>query len=116
MGKSETHGRGEALSGAGGLRDTGPARLRKLLQRKRFASLSCGFDKKEIMIGGDFPARLPRCDRGVRLVDVLRQVGHRRPDVKNMLHTAKLRILRIMVNTQIVKCDPQAVYLELPQP
>ncbi|UWR39225.1 hypothetical protein K3762_10150 [Sulfitobacter sp. W074] len=88
----------------------------QLLKRERPTPLFGGLDQIEVMVSWDLSSSLPGSNSRVRLTDILGQVCHRRPDVKNFIHAAKLCILRIAVNTQMAKCDPQAVYLELPQP
>lgn len=108
-------GRGAALGGVRGYWSSISACLSQLLKSKGLASLFSGINQDEIVVRRDFPSCFPSRHSRVGLVDVFCQLGHGRPNFKNLFHAKALRILRITVNTQIAKCDPQVVYLGLPQ-
>jgi hypothetical protein len=93
-----------------------PTRLSQLLEGKGLTPPFGGIDQVEIVLRGDFTAGFPCRHCRVGLTNFFSQLSHSRPNVENVFHAKELRILRITVNTQIAECDPQLVYLGLPQP
>jgi len=89
------------------------ARLCKNLQREILAPSPCGPDQGKVILRRNAAALLPSGDRRVGLAKIGSQVGHGRPDMRDVLHATTLRILRIAVNTHIVHCGSQDVYLGL---
>ena len=72
-------------------------------------------DQRKVMLSRNAPTLFPRGDSRVRLTDVRGELGHSWPDVGDVFHSRKLRILRILVNTHIDECSSQLVYLGLAQ-
>lgn len=87
------------------------ARMRKILQGQPMTTTFGCVDQIKVTGGRDALADEPRMNRCVRQAQVRREGRGGCPDLLELVHTLKIRTVRITVNQHIAQCVPQGANL-----